>query len=201
MANHKPPRTDNDIQALAARWRTEWTPHDGIEPWLRRHLTDLTTLNRNDRWSWNDLAHALNEARILYATGRPWSGRRLCDKVNRLRVRQRRAAVALDPRDLIATVREALEATGGNFNTINISLAGAVAPSSAPARIPTPAPAPEHQSSNRAPASAPVVTPAAASSEPRFRPARLRNDGRGVSVEERRALGDPTVPADPDESA
>lgn len=51
---------------------------------------------------------------------------------------------------------------------------------------------------SRATSSVPVVTtPSASGSEPKFRPARMRNGGRGVSVEERRALGDPTVPAVP----
>lgn len=195
MGNRKPARAQADIEALAARWHAEWTPHDGIEPWLRRHLTELTTLVRADRWSWDGLARALNEAGILYATGRPWSGRGLCDKVNTLRLRQRRASLSLKPHDVIATVREALGATAGNFNTVNIHLAGAMAPSSQ-------APAPQHRpSTDRVPSPAPAVSSAPASpAEPKFRPARLRNDGRGVSVEERRALGDPTVPADPNDS-
>lgn len=56
------------------------------------------------------------------------------------------------------------------------------------------------RAANRPPLPAPVTAPALASSpEPKFRPAKMRNDGRGVSVEERRALGDPTVPADRNE--
>ena len=35
--------------------------------------------------------------------------------------------------------------------------------------------------------------------EPKFEFVRLRNEGRGVSAAERRALGDPTAPADPDD--
>lgn len=45
------------------------------------------------------------------------------------------------------------------------------------------------------------ATPAepAARPEPKFKPFKLRNEGRGVSDEERRALGDPTAPADPND--
>ena len=43
---------------------------------------------------------------------------------------------------------------------------------------------------------APVAAPASAP-KPRFEFASLRNEGRGVSDAERRALGDPTAPADP----
>ena len=56
----------------------------------------------------------------------------------------------------------------------------------------------KQRGSARALSPAPAVTLAPASPpEPKFRPARMRNDGRGLSTEERRALGDPTVPADP----
>ena len=178
MANRKPPRDHADIQVLAARWHAEWTAHDGIDPWLRRHLIELTALVRDERWSWNDLARALNEARILYATGRLWSGRGLCDKVNRLRLRQRRAIIDLTPQDLVATLRQAVGAAAGNFNTININLTGASAASS------TPASTPEHRPpTSRAPA--PIVAAQASDSPPtpKFRPAKLRNDGRGVSTQ------------------
>lgn len=193
MANHKPPRADAEVQALATRWRSEWTPHDGIEPWLRRHMAELTGLIHHDRWSWADLTRALNDAGIFYGTGRPWSATRLSSKVRTLRMRQRLSSPRVTPQDLMAAVREALGATVGNFNTININLIGGVASSSDPAAAPL-----RHPPTHRAPLPAPVITPAPTSPpEPKFRPARLRNDGRGVSVEERRALGDPTVPADP----
>jgi hypothetical protein len=45
---------------------------------------------------------------------------------------------------------------------------------------------------------APAVTVAhAGPAEPKFKPAKMRNEGRGVTDAERRALGDPTAPADP----
>lgn len=39
----------------------------------------------------------------------------------------------------------------------------------------------------------------AGTTEPKFKLARMRNGGRGVSAEELRALGDPSAPADPND--
>ena len=130
MANRKPPRADADIQALAARWRTAWTPCDGIEPWLRRHLAELTGLVHHEHWSWDDLARARNETAIRYATGRPWSAARLSGKVRLLRARQRQAVTHLAPQDLPAAVRDALAGLAGGVANITINVLGAVTPSS-----------------------------------------------------------------------
>lgn len=129
MANRKPPRADADIQTLAVRWRTAWRPSDGIEPWLRRHLAELIGLIHHEHWSWDDLARALNETAIRYATGRPWSAARLSSKVRRLRARQRQAVIYLAPKDLAAAVRDALAGTSGDVANITINVLGAVPPS------------------------------------------------------------------------
>ena len=129
MANRKPPRAEADIQALAARWRTVWTPCDGIEPWLRRHLAELTGLVHHEHWSWDDLARALNETAIRYATGRPWSAARLSGKVRLLRARQRQAVIHVAPQDLPAAVRDALAGLAGGVANITINVLGAAAPS------------------------------------------------------------------------
>lgn len=34
-------------------------------------MADVVGLNRNARWSWADLTRALNDAGVLYGTGRP----------------------------------------------------------------------------------------------------------------------------------
>lgn len=139
MANHKPPRADSEVQTLAARWRTEWAPNDGIDPWLRRHLAELTRLLRNDRWSWFDLARALNDAGIIHATGRPWSAAHLGSKVRTLRTRQRRTSTTRStPQDLAATIRDVLAATEGGFANVTINLPSAVAPVPAHATRPSP---------------------------------------------------------------
>ena len=99
MANHKPPRANAEVQALATRWRSEWTPHDGIEPWLRRHMAELTGLIHRDRWSWADPTRALNDAGIFYGTGRPCSATRLSSKVRTLRMRQHQSSTRVIPQD------------------------------------------------------------------------------------------------------
>ena len=78
----------------------------------------------------------------------------------------------------------------------------------APASVPAGRPGkPEGDPSPALPGDpAPVAAPAGARAgavagapKPRFEFARLRNNGRGVSAAERRALGDPTAPADPND--
>jgi len=129
MANRKPPRVDSEIQALAARWRAEWTPSEGIMPWLRRHLAELTELVRNDHWSWHDLARALNETDIRYATGRPWSATQLSHKARKLRAQRRQTDRHPAPHNLAAVIRDALDAATGGATNITINLTTAVAAS------------------------------------------------------------------------
>ena len=129
MANRKPPRADSEIQALATRWRTEWTPSEGIMPWLRRHLAELTELVRNDHWSWHDLARALNETDIRYATARPWSATQLSHKARELRAQQRQTERHAAPPDVAAVIRDALGAATSGSTNITINLTAGVAAS------------------------------------------------------------------------
>ena len=89
MTNAKPPRSDDDVRKLAAAWASKWTPADGIEPWLRRHMDEMQRMVRVERWSWRDLARSLNEAGITYAGGH-WTASLLGDKVAGLRSKQRK---------------------------------------------------------------------------------------------------------------
>jgi len=69
---------------------------------------------------------------------------------------------------------------------------------SAPASVPAGQPGkPAGLPSPALPADPAPVAATADQPKPRFEFARLRNEGRGVSDAERRALGDPTAPADP----
>jgi len=71
---------------------------------------------------------------------------------------------------------------------------------SAPASVPAAQPGrPEAKPAPALPGDrAPIATPAG-QPKPKFEFASLRNEGRGVSDAERRALGDPTAPADPND--
>ena len=115
MKNAKPPRSDDEVLKLAAVWAGKWTPADGIEPWLRRHMDEMKRMIRVDRWSWSDLARSLNEAGITYSGGQ-WTAALLGDKVAGLRWRQRKRERAAAPQHAfpIEFLREAL----GNLGSI-----------------------------------------------------------------------------------
>ncbi len=115
MKNTKPPRSDDEVRKLAALWAGKWTPADGIEPWLRRHMDEMKRMIRVDRWSWSDLARSLNEAGITY-TGGQWTAALLGDKVATLRWRQRKRERAAAPQHAfpVEFLREAL----GNLGSI-----------------------------------------------------------------------------------
>lgn len=115
MKNTKPPRSDDEVRKLAAVWSGKWTPADGIEPWLRRHMDEMKRMIRVDRWSWSDLARSLNEAGITY-TGGQWTAALLGDKVATLRWRQRKRERAAAPQHAFPAefLREAL----GNLGSI-----------------------------------------------------------------------------------
>jgi len=115
VKNTKPPRSDDEVRKLAAVWASKWTPADGIEPWLRRHMDDMKRMIRVDRWSWSDLARSLNEAGITYAGGQ-WTAALLGDKVAGLRWRQRKRERAAAPQHAfpVEFLREAL----GNLGSI-----------------------------------------------------------------------------------
>jgi len=115
VKNTKPPRSDDEVRKLAAVWAGKWTPADGIEPWLRRHMDEMKRMIRVDRWSWSDLARSLNEAGITY-TGGQWTAALLGDKVATLRWRQRKRERAAAPQHAfpVEFLREVL----GNLGTI-----------------------------------------------------------------------------------
>lgn len=156
MKNTKPPRSDDEVRKLAAVWAGKWTPADGIEPWLRRHMDEMKRMIRVDRWSWSDLARSLNEAGITYAGGQ-WTAALLGDKIATLRWRQRKRERAATPQHAfpVEFLREALGNLGSIQQlTINVQgtpsgpitatlagqpTAGPTAP--APLVAPTPAPA------------------------------------------------------------
>jgi hypothetical protein len=115
VKNAKPPRSDDEVRKQAATWTGKWTPADGIEPWLRRHMDEMKRMIRVDRWSWSDLARSLNEAGITYAGGQ-WTAALLGDKVAGLRWRQRKRERAAAPQHAfpVEFLREAL----GNLGSI-----------------------------------------------------------------------------------
>jgi len=161
VKNTKPPRSDDEVRRLAAAWASKWTPADGIEPWLRRHMDEMRRMIRVDRWSWSDLARSLNEAGITYAGGQ-WTAALLGDKVATLRWRQRKREQVAAPHHAfpVEFLREAL----GNLGSIQQLVINVQATPSGqitatlaglPAAVPTP-PAPPVA----APMPALVVSPA-----------------------------------------
>jgi len=88
----------------------------------------MAQLLHEDRWSWADLACTLNEAGIIYSTGRPWSAALLTMKASKLRTHRRRAVTEITPRDLAAAIHEALSGAAGGFANITINLPAAAPP-------------------------------------------------------------------------
>jgi hypothetical protein len=85
-------RDDADIGGLAEELAGRWQQGDGVEPWLRSLESELSRKVRDERWSWESIARALNIAGILYQTGRPWTGTSLLQKITSIRYEGRRHA-------------------------------------------------------------------------------------------------------------
>lgn len=76
--------SDDEIDALAARFQAVWVPGDVIRPWLRQHAEMLLALVR-EGWSWAAIARALTRAGITYRTGRAWTADGLQSEAYRAR--------------------------------------------------------------------------------------------------------------------
>ena len=85
----KRPRTDVDVEKLAAEFRERWTPAHGITPWLRRMGTRLQRMVREDSWAWADIGRAMTLAGITYESGKPWTGTLLMVKAAQARKQSR----------------------------------------------------------------------------------------------------------------
>lgn len=121
----RPPKrlkSDDEVAAVAARLGRDWRPGDGIETWLRQHVEELTSMVREQGWSWGDIGRALNAAGIEYQTARPWSAAILRKKavVARSRLARGRA-----PTDAMAiAVRDALTGLAGKIGQVVINMPG-----------------------------------------------------------------------------
>lgn len=140
-------RPDAEIAVLAARLAQDWTPGDLVFTWLRRHVSELTRMVRDDGWSWADVARALDMAGIAYRSERPWTGRLLTIKVVQARkAMQRPPTSPLDP--AAAMTRALKEALGGlsSIQQVHVHMGTAMAtappPATVPARTEQPGPAP-----------------------------------------------------------
>lgn len=85
----KRPRTDADVEKLAAEFRERWTPAHGITPWLRRMGSRLQRMVREDSWAWADIGRAMTLAGITYESGKPWTGTLLMVKAAQARKQSR----------------------------------------------------------------------------------------------------------------
>jgi hypothetical protein len=87
----KHPRDETEIRQLAGDLAARWRRGDGVEPWLRSLEGELSGKVRQQRWSWESIARALNVAGITYETNRPWTGRSLLRKIATIRFEGRLA--------------------------------------------------------------------------------------------------------------
>ena len=63
---------DDELDALAGRFRALWRAGNVLRPWLRKHHALFRELVDDDG-SWAAVAAALTRAGITWRTGRPWS--------------------------------------------------------------------------------------------------------------------------------
>lgn len=77
--------TDDEIDALAERFRALWTPGDVVRPWFRQNREMILDLVHG-AWSWAAIASALTKAGITYRTGRPWTAQWLRGDFSRAQV-------------------------------------------------------------------------------------------------------------------
>ncbi len=123
-------QSENEVAALAAQLGRDWQDGDLVLTWLRRHVVELTGLVQDQGWTWHQIGRALNEAGIMYRTGRPWTGRLLNKKAAEARgsLNERRATMqrSLEPAEAIAVaVRDALNGMGGKIGQVVVNLPGA----------------------------------------------------------------------------
>jgi hypothetical protein len=110
-------RSAHEIEETARDLARQWRQGDGVEPFLRRVEPELSRRVRNDNWSWETVARALNRAGITYQTGREWTGELLSQKIRVIRYKRRlragRAAVddARASSPVISTTADATSAT------------------------------------------------------------------------------------------
>jgi hypothetical protein len=60
--------SDQEIDALAEKFRTLWRPNDVLRSWLRKHRQMVLDLVHDD-WSWAAMAKVLSRAGIKYRNG------------------------------------------------------------------------------------------------------------------------------------
>ncbi|WP_234729663.1 recombinase family protein [Acidocella facilis] len=77
--------SDDEINALAAKFLALWSSGDVIRPWLRLHAEMLLALVQSG-WSWAAIARAMTMAGITYRTGKPWTADWLQSEAYRARL-------------------------------------------------------------------------------------------------------------------
>ena len=148
-------RDDTDIGGLAEELAGRWQQGDGVEPWLRSLEPELSRKVRDERWSWESIARALNIAGILYQTARPWTGTSLLQKITSIRY-EGRQHVRRKADDLPQSMPVAVPAA-------------LTVPSAAPPALTVHTPAIE-------------TADAEADEEPEFRPAKLASHWSGTKI-------------------
>ncbi len=74
----KPPHTETERAALAARLEATCPPGMAVTRWIYERHAELTRLTKGPRsWAWAELAEVLNLTRIRYRAGKPRSDRHL----------------------------------------------------------------------------------------------------------------------------
>jgi hypothetical protein len=68
---------DADVEALAIKFREDWSEGQVIRSWLRRHGEELRNLVRHEDWAWVNIGKALSLAGIQFRTGKSWTGENL----------------------------------------------------------------------------------------------------------------------------
>jgi hypothetical protein len=81
----KRPRSEAEIQKIAARLGTRWVHGDPVAPFLRRSVNLIDKLVHDDLVAIRDIGAALEVAGIVYQTGNGWTDKLLRGELTKAR--------------------------------------------------------------------------------------------------------------------
>jgi hypothetical protein len=101
--------SDADVEALAEKFREDWSEGQVIRSWLRRHGEELRNLVRHEDWSWVNIGKALSQAGIRFKTEKVWTGENLRRAVDlAMKPKKARAPKSQAPSTVSAPILPAL---------------------------------------------------------------------------------------------
>lgn len=135
----KPPHTDAERTALAARLEAMYPPGMAVTTWVKEQHAELTRLTKGPRsWAWTELADVLNLTCIRYQVGTSrsdgrlstgqWTERFLKSVIQKARTAEKLRAASRIPRTVEEAARAAAAAVLAELGVQGASALGRTAP-------------------------------------------------------------------------